>query len=149
MRAARLNPVMRRHPTTNIRPGIEPVPVVAVVSSDQGFREALTQALIEKQLEVVSGRDHHCLAAIESWAAEWRELEVEAVVIDLGQDVAAGLDTLDAVRRRDPNAFVIVLSRVFGMLGTGRVGANLLLEGNVEPPAIIDALMRRRRHGRL
>src|SRR5690606_21822298 len=110
------------------------VPVVAVVSSDRDFREALSQALIEKKLEVVSGRDHHCLAAIESWAAEWRELEVEAVVIDLGHDIATGLDTLDAVRRRDSNAFVIVLSRVFGVLGTGRVGANLLLEGNVAPP---------------
>jgi DNA-binding NarL/FixJ family response regulator len=117
---------------------------VAIVGTDVPFRRALTELLSQRDRDVVSGPDHACLASLEGWAADWRELDVEAVVIDFGANVAGGLEALDAVRRRDPYAFVIVLSRVFGALGGARVGANLILEGDVAPEVVFDALVRTR-----
>jgi DNA-binding NarL/FixJ family response regulator len=118
---------------------------VAVVSSDRSFLEELTGALVASDRYVVSGTDSACLETLEGWSADWRALDVEAIIIDLGSDISAGLDTLDAVRRRDPHAFVIVLSRTFGSLGMARIGANLVIEGSIRPKVVTDALTRRPR----
>lgn len=121
---------------------------VAVVSKDGDFVAALTKTLTTADRSVIAGTDSTCLEGLDGWGAEWRGLDVEAVVIDLGSEVTSGLDALDAVRRRDPHAYVIVLSRLFGALGTARIGANLLLEGEIAPEIVVDALTHRPR-GRL
>jgi DNA-binding NarL/FixJ family response regulator len=118
--------------------------LVVVVSRDHAFRGSLGSALSRAARDVVIGSDFECLSHIDGWAAEWRKLEeVEAVVIDLGPDIASGLAALDAVRRRDPYIFVIVLARNLGTEGAARFGAHLVLEGEVEPNAVVDALRAR------
>ncbi len=114
--------------------------IVAIVSPDAAYRRALAEAFAVAGRKTVCGDDASCLSNLEDWDAGRRFLDVEAVVIDLDEDITSALDALDAVRRRDCRAFVIVLSRIFGALGNLRVGANLILEGDVAPEVVVDAL---------
>lgn len=138
--------ILHVHPDRDGQPdekgGAEPaLKFVVIVSRDAGFREALREAVATPERCVLAGEDQSVFAQITGWLAEWRELEgVEAVVIDLGDDILGGVDALDAIRRRDANTFVILLARAFGTPGVSRLGANLILEGKVEPSVVADAL---------
>lgn len=115
--------------------------VVVVVSRDPVFRAALREALAAPLRDVVVGDDAAVFEQVDGWLTEWRDLDnVEGVIIDLGDDILPGVDAFDAIRRRDAATFVILLARGLGSLGAARLGANFILEGDVEPSAVANAL---------
>lgn len=116
---------------------------VVVISADAEYRALVVDALrvdgaraTDAPLAIAS------LSMLEGWHVPWRSLaDVAAVVLDITNDAELGLSVLDAVRRRDWSIPVVLLVRTFGMLAGARFGANLVLEGRIDPGELAATVM--------
>jgi hypothetical protein len=123
--------------------------IVVILSDDRVFRAQVEVAFRVRDHGVVGGPvEVTFLEGLEGWQTRWRALEaVACVVIDLGGDAAAGpgverlMGVLDAVRRRDHSVPVVMLARALGSLSGARLGANVIVDGPIEPEDVVGVVL--------